>query len=451
MRLVGKKVGCYEVVGEVGSGGMGIVYKAVHEKLGRTVVLKMLAPHLSNNPEMKARFLREARLQAELSHPNVVNIFDYFEQDENVFLVMEYVKGQSLDDMLSSRGKLSVEEVLYIADGVLQALSFMHKKGIIHRDIKPNNIMISETGVVKVTDFGVARLISEEEGITKVGTKVGTLYYMAPELIKAGQITPLIDIYALGITLYQLLTGRVPFTGTTDYEIIQGHLMKKPPPLDLFSDNIPRSLENLVNKAIAKNPRDRFSSADEFLKAVKALRSSTDVEQVSDSEIKRRFNISVPKTAFRIKESFLKRKAFFIGGVVVVVVVILMVAIMLLRWERGKEVVPEEKERPKIPVIGKKEPISIGGEINTVTGAKTSPWVVTPILKKQESSPTTIISEELKKELLGDVDEQEEATGGKRPKKGVKNRPKTKRKARIKTRNKSESGKELTKGWRIIK
>jgi len=272
MGLIGQKVGPYEILEEIGRGGMGVVFKARHEKLGRLVALKMLAPHLAGNPKMRARFLREAKLQANLNHPNVVNIFDYLEEGENAFLVMEYVSGQTLEEMLLKKGRFSVEETLHVAKGVLEALSFMHRKGIIHRDIKPSNIMVTETGLVKVTDFGIARLAEEEAPITQVGGKIGTLFYMAPELLKEGKLSPAADIYSLGVTLFQLLSGKVPFTGKTEYEIIEAHLKKPPPDLQKLNPAVPKELATLIKQALAKRPEERFASADEFLVALKALK-----------------------------------------------------------------------------------------------------------------------------------------------------------------------------------
>lgn len=202
----------YDIIEKIGEGGMGQVFRAVHRRLDRPVAIKRLAPHLSQNQDMLKRFLQEARLQARLTHPNVVNIFDLIENDQGIFLVMEYVEGQTAKDMLSGRGKLSPAEALDIAEGVLSGLAFMHQNGMVHRDIKPSNIMVSTAGTVKVTDFGIARLVNEETGLTRFGGGIGTLHYMAPELIKSGEVSFAIDIYSLGATLFELLSGTPPFT-----------------------------------------------------------------------------------------------------------------------------------------------------------------------------------------------------------------------------------------------
>jgi serine/threonine-protein kinase len=263
----------YDIIEKIGEGGMGQVFRAVHRRLDRPVAIKRLAPHLSQNQDMLRRFLQEARLQARLTHPNVVNIFDLIENDQGIFLVMEYVEGQTARDMLLGRGRLSVPEALMIAEGVLSGLAFMHKNGVVHRDIKPSNIMVSVSGTVKVTDFGIARLVNEETGLTRFGGGIGTLHYMAPELIKSGEVSFSIDIYSLGATLHELLSGAPPFIGNTDLEIMMGHLEKEPPVLSLPEDGEAANLcRTLVATALAKLPADRFPSAEAFLAEVRRIR-----------------------------------------------------------------------------------------------------------------------------------------------------------------------------------
>ncbi|MHC1711613.1 MAG: protein kinase [Solidesulfovibrio sp.] len=264
----------YDIIEKIGEGGMGQVYKAVHRRLDRSVAIKRLAPHLSQNQDMLKRFLQEARLQARLPHPNVVSIFDLIENEQGVFLIMEYVEGQTAKEMLLGRGQLSLAEALMIAEGVLNGLAFMHRNGVVHRDIKPSNIMVSVAGTVKVTDFGIARLVDEETGLTRFGGGIGTLHYMAPELIKSGEVSFAIDIYSLGATLHELLSGTPPFTGNTDLEIMMGHLERVPQSLDhLAIDDVGRACRDLVAKALAKAPADRFDSAESFLGAVRKARA----------------------------------------------------------------------------------------------------------------------------------------------------------------------------------
>ena len=255
-----------------------MVYKALHRTLERSVAIKRLAAHLAKNQNMLQRFLKEAKLQAKLSHTNVVNIFDLLEWEDEVYLVMEYVSGQSVKEMLQAKGRLSIQEALHIAQGVLSGLAFMHKNGIVHRDIKPSNVIVSNSGEVKVTDFGIARLVEDDSGLTRFGAGVGTLQYMAPELLKSGEVSFSVDIYSMGVTLYEMLCGTAPFTGNTDLEIMLGHIEKAPPPLDLPGDETGLACRDMVLKALAKSPGERFASADAFLAEVRRI-SRSDADQ----------------------------------------------------------------------------------------------------------------------------------------------------------------------------
>lgn len=264
----------YDVIEKIGEGGMGVVYKALHRTLERPVAIKRLAAHLAKNQNMLQRFLKEAKLQAKLSHTNVVNIFDFLEWEGEVYLVMEYVSGQSVRDLLQAKGRFPIHEALHIAQGVLSGLAFMHKNCIVHRDIKPSNIIVSDSGEVKVTDFGIARLVEDDSGLTRFGAGVGTLQYMAPELLKSGEVSFSVDIYSMGVTLYEMLSGKAPFTGNTDLEIMLGHIEKAPPPLDLPEDETGLACRDMVLKALAKTPGERFASAEAFLAEIRRISRS---------------------------------------------------------------------------------------------------------------------------------------------------------------------------------
>jgi len=177
--MIGKTIGPYNIVEELGKGGMGVVYKAVHTTLEQQVAIKALSSELASNPSSRERFVKEAKIQAKFSHPNVVNIFNYIDDGKDVFIVMEYVNGQTLDQKLKNEGTISEDEAITISIPVLEALEFMHSNGVVHRDIKPSNIMITNTGLVKVTDFGIAKIVDEKTKQTKTGM-VGSLYYISP-------------------------------------------------------------------------------------------------------------------------------------------------------------------------------------------------------------------------------------------------------------------------------
>jgi eukaryotic-like serine/threonine-protein kinase len=198
--MIGLVVGPYRILEKIGQGGMGVVYKGIHTQLDQEVAIKVLSPEYVQDPSMRQRFIAEAKLQAKLTHPHVVNIFNYLEHADNLFLIMEHITGPSLQQRLATEGSIAEQEAVSICENVLAALSFMHSKGVIHRDIKPGNIMFTQTGLVKVTDFGIAKMAGEE-GQTRTGMRLGTPWYMSPEQIQGQPATIRSDLYALGITL----------------------------------------------------------------------------------------------------------------------------------------------------------------------------------------------------------------------------------------------------------
>ncbi len=267
--MVGKEVGPYRILEKIGQGGMGIVYKGIHTKLEQEVAIKVLSPVFSQDPSMGERFFKEAKIQAKFSHPNVVNILNYLEDEGNVFLVMEYVKGETLENRLKRAGRLPIEKAVSISLSVLEALDFMHSKDVIHRDIKPSNIMSTDSGLVKVTDFGIAKVIGEK-GQTRTGM-VGSFSYMSPEQILGEETSVVSDIYSFGITFYQMVTGRVPFDGDSEYTIMKGHLQEKPLPPWEINSNVSEEVGRVILKAIAKSPKDRYQNVKEFAEDLKTV------------------------------------------------------------------------------------------------------------------------------------------------------------------------------------
>ncbi|MCS7284816.1 MAG: serine/threonine protein kinase, partial [Hydrogenobacter thermophilus] len=264
--MIGKQIGPYKIVEKLGEGGMGVVYKGIHTQIEQVVAIKALYPNYAKDQEFRERFIREAKTQAKFHHPNLVNILNYLEdQDGNMYIVMEYVDGGSLEDRLK-RGAFNIKDAVSVIVQVLNALAYMHSKGIVHRDIKPANIMFSGD-TVKVSDFGIAKPIADK-GLTRTGAIVGTVLYMAPEVIKGEPATYAGDLYAVGVILYQMLTGRSPFFGRTDFEIMKAHTEKDPPSLEELVPHIPKGIGDIVKKALAKDPKDRFKSAEEFKTAL---------------------------------------------------------------------------------------------------------------------------------------------------------------------------------------
>lgn len=266
--MVGQQIGPYQVLKLLGRGGMGIVYQGMHSKLEQLVAIKVLSPEFCENASMRERFVQEAKLQVKLSHPNVVNILNYLEDNRNIYLIMEYVSGENLETLLRRSGALPLAECCRITGGVLDALGFMHRQGIIHRDIKPSNIMITDSGQIKVTDFGIAKATGAK-GLTRTGIQLGTVWYMSPEQIRGAQVEAGSDIYALGVTLFQMATGKVPFHSESDFDVMKAHVEQAPPDPELLNPLISPVLASIILKALAKECRDRFGSAVEFKSALR--------------------------------------------------------------------------------------------------------------------------------------------------------------------------------------
>jgi serine/threonine-protein kinase len=269
MDLIGKIFNNrYWITEKIATGGMAEVYKATDKVLSREVALKILNPTYSENSDFIARFKREAKAAANLTHPNIVAVHDWGEEEGIYFIVMEYVKGKNLKEIINESGPLQVEWAIDITRQVLSALSFAHRKNVIHRDIKPHNILITDDGLVKVTDFGIAqvKLLGEREKEI-----IGTACYISPEQAQGLPATEASDIYSLGVVFYEMLTGKVPFTGSTPSQIASKHLKEEPIPPHEVNFKIPPEVGVIALKAMAKNPLDRFQSADEMREALEKI------------------------------------------------------------------------------------------------------------------------------------------------------------------------------------
>ena len=261
--MLSKTVGSYRIIEKIAFGGMGVVYKGIHTRLEQLVAIKVLSPQFASNQNMKSKFLSEAKIQAQLLHPNVVNIMNFIEEDDETYLIMEYIDGETLEELLQRKNRLSLEEALNISRGILSALNYMHSKGLAHRDIKPSNIMFNKEGVVKVTDFGITKIIGDDKN-TKSGM-VGSYTYMSPEHILGEDVGIESDIYSFGITLYRMVTGQVPFKGNTEYAIMKGHLENPRVPPWIINPELPRKFGKVILKSISRNPKDRYRDTEELL------------------------------------------------------------------------------------------------------------------------------------------------------------------------------------------
>lgn len=253
----------YRIQAKIGDGGMAVVYRAIDLLLHRPVAIKCLRPQFASDPEFLQRFMQEAQAAASLSHPNVVNIFDVGHAGDVHYIVLEYVQGRNLKEILREEGRLSPKRAAHIARSVARALEAAHRRQLIHRDIKPHNILITPEGRVKVTDFGIARAASAAT-LTQTGTVIGSVHYFSPEQARGGPVGPASDLYALGVVLYEMLTGTVPFRGDSPIAVALKHLEEDPVPPSRLVPSIPPWLERVVLKALAKDPAQRYRSAEEM-------------------------------------------------------------------------------------------------------------------------------------------------------------------------------------------
>lgn len=266
--LIGKTIGNYKIISKLGSGGMAVVYKAHELSLNRIVALKVLSSHLSENNEFIKRFEREARAAAKLNHPNIIQIYAIGEEEGIHFFSMEYVKGKTLAQIIEEEKKLTYDKAIPIIIQTAEALSEAHKHGIVHRDMKPSNIMVNNNGTVKVTDFGIA-YVSQETKLTKSGSIIGTPEYLSPEQCEAKAIDNRSDIYSLGVTFYELLSGKTPYKADTPVsmllEIVKGNF----PPLNEVNPDVPKFIQKIVEKMMQTKPEDRFNNANELIESLK--------------------------------------------------------------------------------------------------------------------------------------------------------------------------------------
>jgi serine/threonine-protein kinase len=260
--MVGKTVGKYRVVERIGRGGMGIVYKAVDETLDRDVAIKVLNSEFTDGDILK-RFRAEAVTLARLNHPGIATIYELHRQDDELMMVMEFVRGETLHQLSDRVGPLDPPQAAYLCMQVLDALSHAHRAGVIHRDLKPTNLMVTESGAVKVMDFGIARVLGSEH-FTMGGLMMGTPAFMSPEQVTGQPIDARADLYAIGVIFYRLVSGRLPFVADTAIAMAQKQISERPTPLDEVRDDLPAWCTAIVERALAKDPTQRFQSAEEF-------------------------------------------------------------------------------------------------------------------------------------------------------------------------------------------
>ncbi len=281
------KIRDYKIIKKIGEGGMGTVYLASDTMLERNVAIKVLNSLLTMDSQFTDRFRHEAKVQASLIHPNIVTLYNYFREGDNYCMVMEYVEGDTLKQLITNTGPLPEQKVVWLLNQILEAVGYAHKKGIIHRDIKPSNILLTGDNTAKILDFGIAKIL-QDKGLTKTGTKMGTIYYMSPEQIKAVKdIDHRTDIYSIGVTLYEMLSGRIPFNVDTDSdfeimnEIVTGEIKD---PREYYP-HISDWLVDILFASVHKDRTKRIQNTDEFTKRLLSKEGKAAVMGTADKTI----------------------------------------------------------------------------------------------------------------------------------------------------------------------
>jgi len=276
--MIGKTILHYKIVEKLGEGGMGVVYKAEDTKLKREVAIKFLPRYISSNKEQRQRFEIEAQAAAALNHPNIAHIYAIEDTDDEMFIVMEFIDGKELRDKIKT-GPISTNEAINIANQIAEGLDVAHKKGILHRDIKSSNIMITEDGKVKIMDFGLAKIKGGTE-LTKIGSTVGTAAYMSPEQTKGEEVDHRTDIWSLGVVMYEMLTGELPFKGDYEQAIIYSILNEEPKSITELREHIPSRLAHIVKRILKKNSKDRYQTTAELVNDLKIVTKDPDGESI---------------------------------------------------------------------------------------------------------------------------------------------------------------------------
>ncbi|HLY26965.1 MAG TPA: serine/threonine-protein kinase [Aggregatilineales bacterium] len=267
--LVGRRLGQFDILEGIGKGGMATVYRARQASMDRDVAVKVISKDLANSPEFAARFEHEARLIAKLQHAHILPVYDFGREGEIVFLAMRLVDGGSLDQRIRE-GTLTLEQTVRLFTQIASALTYAHGEGVVHRDLKPNNILMDKSGSPYLTDFGLAKAVQTQTALTATGMVMGTPSYMPPEQWRGESVDGRTDVYALGVMLYEMLTGDLPFKGETPYVLMYKHFDEIPPLAQSKRDKLPDGVNAVIRKAMAKNPADRFASADEMAEAFSA-------------------------------------------------------------------------------------------------------------------------------------------------------------------------------------
>ena len=317
--MIGEQILNYRIQAKIGEGGMGSVYLAIHTQLHRKAAIKALHPTFVNNLQIRERFKNEAATMAHLRHPNIVGLYDYLETSNGLYLIMEYVEGSPLDVYISeTTGPLPEARAIKLFSKVLDGFEYAHNQSVIHRDIKPSNLIIAPADDIKILDFGIAKLLDgSNKNLTKTGSRMGTVLYMSPEQVKGLPVDRRSDIYALGVTLFQMLTGRPPYDeiNATEYDVYNQIVNDPLPRAKLFYPTVSDRLQAILDKATAKDPNHRFQNCNQF-KA--ALLGTSTLHEASDSVGRQHTVLSNPRNDFPKKQS---RNTVLLASIIIVLLV----------------------------------------------------------------------------------------------------------------------------------
>lgn len=346
------KIGKYELREKRGEGGFGVLYKAFDTVIEREIALKLLHQQLADDEKFSAWFHREAKAMAKLNHPNIVTIYNFEVVENNHFIVMEFIDGKNIDEIMRDTGAFDLENFILIARQLLSALGYAHSSGIIHRDIKPSNIMVTDSGLVKITDFGIAKILGASK-LTQTGTAAGSLPYMSPEQIRGKAVDPRTDIYSAGITFFQMLTGDVPFKEDSDFLLMQAHLEKLPPRPSTKRADIPAALEDILLKSLEKKVDQRYTSTADMTQALikfqKEANLAVDSDQTLAAEVldktaveeTEKTRLDPEKTEFKPPPTQ-KGPRPIIPMLAAIVVVVVVIVVWQVVFKGGQKPVPDQ-------------------------------------------------------------------------------------------------------------
>lgn len=349
--------GRYEIIEKIGGGGMALVYKAKCKLLNRYVAIKILRDEFINDEEFIKKFRRESQAAASLSHPNIVNIYDVGvdegEEHKIHYIVMEYIKGKTLKEVIMETGKLSFDETIDYSIQIAEALEHAHKNHIVHRDIKPHNIMITEDGRAKVTDFGIARAATSST-VTNTSNVIGSVHYFSPEQARGGYTDEKSDIYSLGIVMYEMITGRVPYQGDSPISVALKHIQEEIIPPREMDGTVPIGLQNIIMKCVKKAQADRYSTANELLRDLRRIKFSTEKGVLGDTNIIESPTQIIPivedEDVDTMKKQKKKKKKKQGGGLKVVLLAILLAFIVVSAMAFGFFKLKDFFITPEVPV-----------------------------------------------------------------------------------------------------